>query len=60
MGLLYGNGVRVGLEDNLWLDAGRAQPADNPALVRRAMAMAALFGRQAASPAEVRAALGLA
>jgi uncharacterized protein (DUF849 family) len=59
LGLLYGNGVRVGLEDSLWMDEARTVPASNVALVRRAQDLARLFGRQFASPQEVRAALGL-
>ncbi len=59
LGLLYGNGVRVGLEDNLWLDSGRKHLAGNADLVRRTMEMATLLGRKPAASAEVRAALGL-
>jgi uncharacterized protein (DUF849 family) len=59
LGMLYGNGVRVGLEDSLWLDDGRSLPATNVDFVRRAQDMARLFGRRFATPREVRAALGL-
>ncbi|MDD5260511.1 MAG: 3-keto-5-aminohexanoate cleavage protein [Methylacidiphilales bacterium] len=59
MGILYGNGVRLGLEDSLWLDVERRHPAANTDLVKRASSMAALFGKRIASQAEVRTALGL-
>lgn len=59
LGMLYGSGARVGLEDSLWLDAQRSLPATNVDLVQRATAMARLFGRRLATPREVRAALGL-
>ncbi len=52
-------GVRIGLEDNLWLDAGREQPATNLDLVRRVHALAAAVGREIMTPAALRAALGL-
>ena len=59
MGMLYGNGARVGLEDCLWLDGRREVPATNVDLVRRARELARLFGRRFATPLEVRVALGL-
>jgi len=59
MGMLYGHGVRVGLEDALWLDAGRSLPAANVDFVQRTKKMAQLFGRRLATPGEVRTALGL-
>lgn len=59
LGLLFGDGVRVGLEDNIWFDAARTRLATNEALVARALQMAALFERPVASRLEVREALGL-
>lgn len=59
-GLLYGHGARVGLEDYLWMDAQRQQPASNAALVGRLVELAALLGKRPASRAAVRNALGLA
>lgn len=59
MGLLYGNGVRVGLEDYLWLDRERTLPASNAAMVRRVTELAAVFGKRVASAREVRLALDL-
>jgi 3-oxoadipate:acetyl-CoA acetyltransferase len=52
-------GVRIGLEDNLWLDAERTVPASNPALVGRVHALAELHGRAIMAPSELRAMLGL-
>jgi uncharacterized protein (DUF849 family) len=52
-------GVRVGLEDALWLDTGQTRPASNLALVRRAAALACAIDRPIATPAEVRQRLGL-
>ncbi|MET1078321.1 MAG: 3-keto-5-aminohexanoate cleavage protein [Pseudomonas sp.] len=59
LGLLFGHGARVGLEDYLWLDEGRTQPASNADLVKRLVAMAALLGKVPASPAQARQALGI-
>jgi uncharacterized protein (DUF849 family) len=53
-----GGHVRVGLEDNLYLDAGVLAP-DNAALVRKAVSVIEGEGARAASPAEARALLGL-
>lgn len=58
LGLIHGHGVRVGLEDNLVLDA-RKTPADNPALVSRVVRMAMELDLRPATPREVRAALAL-
>jgi uncharacterized protein (DUF849 family) len=57
LGLASGGGVRVGLEDNLWLDAARTTPASNTALVQRVLDMAAALERRPLSPAELRQAL---
>lgn len=53
-----GGHVRVGLEDNLYLEAGVLAP-DNAALVRKAVAMIEAEGAHAASPAQARQLLGL-
>lgn len=53
-----GGHVRVGLEDNLYLDAGVLAP-DNAALVRKAATLVQAAGAHVASPAEARAILGL-
>ncbi|NLO72476.1 MAG: 3-keto-5-aminohexanoate cleavage protein, partial [candidate division WS1 bacterium] len=39
MALAAGGGVRVGLEDNLWLDEARSELATNAALVERTVAL---------------------
>lgn len=58
LGILFGDGVRVGLEDNLYLDDGKA-PATNPALVERVVRLGGLLGRRPATIAETRERLGL-
>jgi uncharacterized protein (DUF849 family) len=55
-----GGHVRVGLEDNLWLDRARTVPATNGALVARPVELARLLERRPAAPDEARAAIGLA
>ena len=52
-------GVRIGLEDNLWLDAKRSIPATNRELVGRVHALAEIQGRTIMAPAELRTVLGL-
>lgn len=59
IGLAMGHGIRVGLEDNLWLDAARAHPASNVELVKRVSALAKLLGRPPSTPVETRYLLGL-
>ena len=54
---LLGGNVRVGLEDNLYLEAGRL--ASNGELVEKAMKILALLDVVVMTPAETRAALGL-
>ena len=58
LGMLFGDGVRVGLEDNLYLDEHKA-PATNPALVERVVRLGAVLGKRPATIAETRARLGL-
>ncbi len=59
LGLAMGYGVRVGLEDNLWLDPARTRLATNLELVKRVAALAKLLGRPPATPAQTREYLGL-
>jgi uncharacterized protein (DUF849 family) len=59
LGLLVADGVRVGLEDNIWLDGERTVPASNAALVERVIRQAALLERRPMTPAELRRTLGL-
>ena len=60
LGLLFGDGVRVGLEDNIWYDEARTRLATNADLVERVTRAAALLERPVATAAEVRARLGIA
>jgi uncharacterized protein (DUF849 family) len=55
--VLLGGHVRVGLEDNLWLEKG--VHASNGALVDRAVKIITLLGSKIASPGEARKILGL-
>lgn len=59
LGVVMGDGVRVGLEDNLWLDDGRQHLASNAQLVERVVAQANALGRPVATALEVRQRLGL-
>jgi uncharacterized protein (DUF849 family) len=59
LGLLWGDGVRVGLEDNIWQDDARTQFATNLGLVQRVTRLAALLERPLASPLEIRGRLGI-
>ena len=54
---LLGGHVRVGLEDNLWLDRG--VPASNGALVARARQILERMGARVLTPGEAREKLGL-
>ena len=57
--LAMGGGVRVGLEDNIYLDDARTQIATNQSLLKRVHEMAALLGRHFMSPKALRQKLGL-
>lgn len=57
LALLAGGNIRVGLEDNIWLDRGVL--ATNGDLVTRARQSAEAMGTRLLSPAEVRAKLNL-
>jgi GNAT superfamily N-acetyltransferase len=59
MAVFAGGHVRTGLEDNPYFDYSARTPATNSALVRRVAEMAALAGREVATPAQVRERLGL-
>jgi uncharacterized protein (DUF849 family) len=54
---LSGGHVRVGLEDNLWLEPGVY--ASNATLVEKAVKIIRLLGTEVASTTEARALLGL-
>jgi 3-keto-5-aminohexanoate cleavage enzyme len=58
--LVLGGNIRVGLEDNFYLDpAGTQMAAGNGPLVEKAVRMARDVGREPMSPEEARPALGL-
>jgi 3-keto-5-aminohexanoate cleavage enzyme len=57
-GIIMGGHVRVGFEDNLYLDKG-VLAKSNGELVEKVVALAKLLGREIASPAEARGILGL-
>ena len=59
LAIASGGHVRVGLEDNLWLDAGKEQPASNAGLVERLVTLARACGREVATPEQARAMIGL-
>jgi uncharacterized protein (DUF849 family) len=56
--VLLGGHVRVGLEDNLYLEKGKLAPS-NAALVEKAARIVGELGDTVATPAEARAILGL-
>ncbi|MCQ2353027.1 MAG: 3-keto-5-aminohexanoate cleavage protein [Victivallaceae bacterium] len=58
-GILYGGGVRVGLEDNLFLNPDRKHPATNQELLRRIQCAGQLCGRKVMPSAHLRQLLGL-
>jgi uncharacterized protein (DUF849 family) len=55
--VLLGGHVRVGLEDNLYLEKGKLAPS-NAALVEKAARIIEILGDQVASPADARTLLG--
>lgn len=57
--ILMGGHVRVGLEDNLYMDYEKAVPATNEMLVKRIVRIAGELGRPIASPDDARSMLGL-
>lgn len=60
MAVTMGGHVRVGLEDNLYLDEAKRRLATNAALVERVVALGRAVGREPATPDEARALIGLA
>jgi uncharacterized protein (DUF849 family) len=58
--LVLGGNIRVGLEDNFYLDAaGKEMAKGNGPLVEKAVRMARDIGREPMSPEEARVALGI-
>ena len=58
-GILFGGGIRIGLEDNLHFDGDRKQLASNMDLLKRITEIAEKTGAQPYSTAEARQILGL-
>ena len=54
-----GGHVRVGLEDNLWLDTAKTRAADNLSLVQRVVGIAQAVEREIATPVQARELIGL-
>jgi len=59
IGIVEGDGVRTGIEDNIWYDENRTTLATNYTLVERVTAFTTALGRQIATPSDVRMMLGL-
>jgi len=59
MAITMGGHVRVGLEDNLHMDAAKEDPATNVRLVERVVRIAKAVGRGIAAPEEAREMIGL-
>jgi 3-keto-5-aminohexanoate cleavage enzyme len=60
MAIAIGGNVRVGLEDNLFMDVEKTDPASNSRLIERVVTLARAAGREIATPAEAREMIGLA
>jgi 3-keto-5-aminohexanoate cleavage enzyme len=52
-------GVRIGLEDNLWLDAGRDELATNMEIIERVQGLCRIVNREFMSPLQLRRLLEL-
>lgn len=59
LAIAMGGHVRVGLEDNLWLDVEKKRPATNRTLVERLVRVATAMERAIATPAQAREIIGL-
>jgi len=59
LAVAMGGHVRVGLEDTLYMDQARSEPASNVALVDRIVTLGQAMGRRPATPDEARALIGL-
>lgn len=59
LAVVTGGHVRVGLEDNLYLDSAKEHLASNPRLVERIAKLAEAAGRSIATPDEARKMIGL-
>lgn len=54
LGSIFADGIRIGLEDNIWFDEARTIKATNPMLLERILKIADTLGRSVATPDEVR------
>lgn len=59
LAIAMGGHVRVGLEDNLWMDSGKTDAASNSRLIERLVRVAGAMGRPVASTHTTRKMLGL-
>jgi uncharacterized protein (DUF849 family) len=59
IGIAMGGGVRVGLEDSIWLDSKRTELATNALLVSRIHSAAGLMGKGIMTSLEFRALMGM-
>jgi uncharacterized protein (DUF849 family) len=59
IGIAVGNGVRVGLEDNIWFNSSKTKLATNLDLLERIHIMAAINERTIMKPAQLRKLLNL-
>lgn len=59
LGVVEADGVRIGLEDNIWYDSERTQLATNESLVKRVVNIANAYEREIAIPSDVRKLLNL-
>lgn len=59
LAVAVGKGVRIGLEDNIWLDRARTRPARNEDLLERVHALARAHERPIMSPSKLRTRLNL-
>ena len=57
--MINGGGVRVGIEDNIWMSPKRKELATNQKMVKRIHDIAVALGMDIATPSEARAYLGL-
>lgn len=59
LGVVFGGGVRVGLEDNIWFDESRTKLATNESLVKRIKDIAEVMNRPIMKPIDLRVKLNL-
>lgn len=59
LGMMYGDGARIGIEDNIWYDNKRTRLATNAQFVGRITEAACLIERRIATHEEVRARLNI-